>query len=94
MRYCIHHKDKLAVARCKTCMSPICEECIVKHKGEVFCSSGCAEKYFTYQEKQEELDSYSKGFRRKNAIKSGIKKILWLVFILGIAYYVYQSGWI
>ncbi len=42
---CRNHSHLAAVAKCKTCAIPICEECRIVHKDGTFCSDACYEKF-------------------------------------------------
>jgi hypothetical protein len=39
---CVNHTDRPATSRCSSCHKPICNDCIVRDAGEVFCSNACA----------------------------------------------------
>jgi len=40
---CINHTDRAGTHRCSCCHKPICNECVVKNNGNVFCSQHCIE---------------------------------------------------
>ena len=40
---CVNHTSRTATARCATCHKPICDECVVKSGGSVYCSQVCAD---------------------------------------------------
>ena len=42
MSICVNHTSRAATARCSSCHKPICDECVVKESGTVFCSQACA----------------------------------------------------
>jgi hypothetical protein len=47
---CLRHQDRPAVARCKLCLKPICEECKTETKDGVFCGEECKTKAETQKE--------------------------------------------
>lgn len=49
MDYCKFHPNKVAHVRCKTCFTPLCEDCKVVTEIGVFCSEECLEKAKEFQ---------------------------------------------
>ena len=43
MSVCVNHTDRQATSRCSSCHKPICNDCIIKDSGSVFCSEKCVE---------------------------------------------------
>jgi hypothetical protein len=43
MSVCVNHPGRAATSRCSSCHKPICDDCIVKSEGAVFCSQACQE---------------------------------------------------
>lgn len=48
MSVCINHPDRAGTSRCVTCHKPICNACVVKVSGTVFCSQVCADNAARY----------------------------------------------
>ena len=94
MKYCFRHKDRPAVAKCQACLKPICEECVVIHNNLKFCSSGCAEKYEKFVSKKREFSRLSAKIKFKNFVRKWIKRIIFLLILCTIIYFIWKNGWI
>jgi hypothetical protein len=47
---CLKHQDRPAVARCKLCLKPVCEECKTETTNGIFCGEECKQKAETQKE--------------------------------------------
>jgi len=43
MSICVNHTSRTATTRCSSCHKPICDDCVIKANGSVFCSQKCVE---------------------------------------------------
>ncbi len=83
-KYCINHPTKIARAKCRLCGAPICNECKVIKPHGVFCSEKCAEKFLNINKTISQNDA---AFKKK---KSFLPKIVFLIIILVIIYFIYN----
>ena len=77
---CINHESREAVARCPSCKSFFCRECITEHDGRVICAS-CLQKLVS---EKETAQKKPKG-KRLGAIGGIVKAavsllVLWILF--------------
>lgn len=78
-RYCLTHKDRLAVGLCHQCHKPVCEECRYDEAPEgLFCSRECYDKYLAYHSRKQQP---VKGSR----LKSLVVGLILLIVLAGAA---------
>lgn len=73
-KVCLNHTGIAAVARCISCMKPVCQECLVNVNSDNFCSDTCAENH---------IRTSADISRFKSKQKSGILKKVIILAILG-----------
>lgn len=83
---CINHVDRTAVARCKQCHKPLCEKCVQKMPGGVFCSDECYQNMAAFQNRVRELDQRKKP---KANIGKWIQRAVMVVILAAALYYVF-----
>jgi hypothetical protein len=86
---CLNHPERTAVARCKQCHKPLCQRCVQKMPGGIFCSDECYQKMGGFKERVDQLDQ-----ARKPGISIGkwLTRLVVLAVVLGILYYVFIYG--
>ncbi|HYF50008.1 MAG TPA: hypothetical protein VEJ63_11410 [Planctomycetota bacterium] len=87
---CINHTDRAATSRCSCCHKPICNECVLKSGGSVFCSQACIEgaARFNKNFKPERGPGFFASI--KNMIVSLIGLAILLAIGIGVAAYVFK----
>ncbi len=85
---CLNHPERTAVARCKQCLKPLCQRCVQKKPGGIFCSDECYEKMGSFQERVEALDQRSK---RGFPIGKLVKWVVVLAVAGGVFYYIFVA---
>ena len=86
---CLNHPERTAVARCKQCHKPLCQKCVMKMPGGIFCSQECYDKMGQFQERVKKLDEAPKaGFSFGKLARWAIIAAI----ILGIVYFVFIEG--
>ena len=86
---CLNHPERTAVARCKQCHKPLCQRCVKKMPGGVFCSDECYQKMGGFQERVEILD---KSVKPGISIGKLVTRLIVLLVVLAILYYVFIYG--
>lgn len=81
---CINHPTKVAVARCKTCHRPLCNECKLITDIGIFCSEQCHDRAKAFSERVESLPLPRR--RTFGRLFSFIKKLFFLAILVAIAY--------
>lgn len=83
---CLQHPERNAVARCKTCHKPLCQGCVMKKPGGIFCSDDCFEKMGDFQRRVEKLDE-----RKVStfSFRSLVKWVIVTAVVLGVVYFVF-----
>jgi predicted nucleic acid-binding Zn ribbon protein len=82
---CINHPERTAVARCKQCHKPLCEKCVKKMPGGVFCSDECYENMAAFQNRVKALDQQKKrGFN----LGKWLTRAAVLIVVAAALYYV------
>ena len=85
---CLNHPERTAVARCKQCHKPLCQRCVKKMPGGIYCSDECYQKMGQFKERVENLDERrKKGFSVGKLVKWGVV----LAVVGGILYYVFVA---
>ncbi|MCM8530489.1 MAG: hypothetical protein NE330_04945 [Lentisphaeraceae bacterium] len=80
-KVCLNHTNIPAVARCTSCMKPVCQECVVNVNSDNFCSDTCAENH---------IRTSADINRFKSKQKSGVmKKVIILAILAALAWF----GW-
>ncbi len=83
---CKNHIERTAVAKCKQCRQPICQRCVRKKPGGIYCSEECYEKMGSFQANVEQIDESRKpGF----AIGKLVKWVVVLAVAGGVVYYIF-----
>jgi hypothetical protein len=83
---CINHVDRTAAARCKQCHKPLCEKCVKKMPGGVFCSDECYQNMAAFQNRVKQLESQKKrGFN----LGKWVQRAVVLIVGLFALYYVF-----
>ena len=85
-KVCMNHTDREAESRCISCFKPICDECIIRYKGQNYCSDECAEGAEQTAQQIDEISAGQNRVRRKRIIR----RILILLILCVIAFLVYQ----
>lgn len=85
---CFTHTERTAVARCKQCHKPLCERCVKKMPGGIYCSDECYKKAASFQDRVERLDAQTK--RGPNLGKLAVRLVI-LGVVIAILYYVFVS---
>lgn len=82
---CINHTERTAVARCKQCHKPLCEKCVKKMPGGVFCSDECYQNMAAFQNRVKALDR-----QRKRGFNFGkwLTRAAVLIVVAAALYYV------
>jgi hypothetical protein len=52
---CLNHTDRPASQRCKSCLRPICEQCVVQAEDGIYCSNRCVQDTKKYSERMAAL---------------------------------------
>ncbi len=83
---CINHPERTAVARCKQCHKPLCERCVKKMPGGVYCSDECYQNMAAFQNRVKQLEAQ----RKRGVNWSGLAvKFFIAVVVAGSLYYVF-----
>lgn len=85
---CLNHPERTAVARCKQCHKPLCQRCVQKMPGGIFCSNECYEKMGSFQERVEQLDN---GRRPGFPLGKLVKWVVVLAVAGGVVYYIFVA---
>lgn len=83
---CLNHPDRTAVARCKQCHKPLCERCVKKMPGGIYCSDECYQKMGAFQERVERLDEQR---RRGPRVGKLIGRLVLAAVVIAVLYYVF-----
>jgi hypothetical protein len=83
---CINHTERTAVARCKQCHKPLCEKCVKKMPGGVFCSDECFQNMNAFQNRVKQLDQQKKP---KLNIGKWIQRAAIFLVVVAALYYVF-----
>ncbi len=86
METCINHPTREATTRCKACHKPLCDKCKLVTPEGVFCSEECHQRQQEFTKRAEQVPMPKRNFFR--AIMGWVKKMLFLLVILVIAYVV------
>jgi len=84
-RICMNHADREAESKCIACFKPICNECIIRFKGEDYCSDKCAEGAENTSQRIDEISAGQNRIKRKLIIR----RILFLTILGIIAFLLY-----
>ena len=68
--------------RCKQCNQPITSGNMTESAYGVFCSEGCKEKYETFVQRAQQLESMRKPFSMARMLKSFIGKLIVILILL------------
>ena len=85
---CINHPDRTAVARCKQCHKPLCQRCVQKMPGGIYCSQACYEKMGSFQKRVEEIDKRPKA---KLSLGGIIGRAIGPIIVIAILYYLFVN---
>lgn len=83
---CANHPAATAVARCKQCRKALCQKCVKKLPGGVYCSDECYQKMGALQERVQKADE---GKRRSLRVGSLIIKLVIVAIAVGVLYYIF-----
>lgn len=75
---CVNHPGIEAVARCKACIKPVCNTCVVKGPTGVFCSPECKQKNEAFVSRAQQLDQ----MRRRPSLITKFKGLIGTALIL------------
>ncbi|RJP21932.1 MAG: hypothetical protein C4520_09035 [Candidatus Abyssobacteria bacterium SURF_5] len=84
---CINHPERTAVARCKQCHKPLCEKCVKKMPGGVYCGDECFQNMNAFQNRVKQLEH-----QKKKGLNLGkwIPQAAILLLIVALLYYVFM----
>ena len=85
---CLNHPERTAVARCKQCHKPLCERCVKKMPGGVYCSDECYQKMGDFQDRVKDLDE-QRG--RRTPLGKLVKWAIILAVVVAILYFVFVA---
>lgn len=85
---CFTHPERTAVARCKQCHKPLCERCVKKMPGGIYCSDECYQKAVSFQDRVERLDVEGK---RGPGLGKLVGRLVIAGVVIAILYYVFVS---
>ena len=88
MSICVNHTSRSATARCSSCHKPICNDCILKDRSEVYCSERCAENAARFQSRNTPDSGPGIVIKLKTFIISLIKLVIVIVLIAAMLAYV------
>ena len=88
---CLNHPHRDAAAVCASCGKPLCNECILKADGNIYCSEACHLKGAASAARSAEVISTSAKVDRK------ARKRFWITFVAvlilaGAGYYFYTQN--
>ncbi|GAB4336803.1 MAG: hypothetical protein Kow0099_09920 [Candidatus Abyssubacteria bacterium] len=83
---CINHPERTAVARCKQCHKPLCEKCVKKMPGGIYCSDECYQNMAAFQERVKKLDAAKKSGLNVGRI---ITRAIVAIVLIAVLYYVF-----
>ncbi len=83
---CFTHTERTAVARCKQCHKPLCERCVKKMPGGIYCSDECYKKAASFHDRVEKLDAQTK---RGPGLGRLVGRLVILAVVIAILYYVF-----
>ncbi len=88
---CLNHPERTAVARCKQCHKPLCEKCIKKMPGGVYCSDQCYQNMLAFQGRVKKLDEAARPRSMLAGLARRLGSFAIVVLIAAILYYVFVS---
>jgi hypothetical protein len=88
---CLNHTDRTAVARCKQCHKPICEKCVKKMPGGVYCSDECYQNMLAFQNRVKRLDEAAKPKSAFGRLMGKLFTAVAVLIVVAILYYVFVS---
>lgn len=88
---CLNHPDREAAAVCAACGKPLCNECILRADGAIYCSEACHQKGIASRDRSAAVISTSARVDRRSRTR------FWIIFILvlllaGSGYYYYTQN--
>lgn len=89
-RVCIRHPQQPAVARCASCMKPVCKACIVQQEGHYYCSTKCADAVTAVAKQAAEAAATQQARRRKATIRL-VTIIATAVVVVAVSAFLWQK---
>ena len=83
MEKCKNHPLRFAIARCKRCHLPLCNDCKVLVDDGVFCSQVCVEQFQNFQQRVSTLPATQTRFSFFGCLKTLVISAVLLAVIAG-----------
>lgn len=91
-KVCLNHPDREATDRCTACFKPLCDECVVIHNGDSYCSEECISQAVRTTENINSFKQAEKRSKFRRLISRLLKFVIFIGIAAGIVYFLMKKG--